>query len=71
MTVGEYLALASAWEARQQQMKPLALIALVSLILGATVSWPWFLGVVFAVPYAYAWLNRARALAAIENIFSR
>lgn len=28
MTVGEYLALASAWEARQQQMKPLALIAL-------------------------------------------
>ena len=71
MTVGEHLAEAAGWEARQRQMAPLAVVAVICLIFGATVSWPWFLGTVLAFPYFYAWIGRARALAAVNDIFSR
>jgi hypothetical protein len=71
MTVGEHLAQAAAWEARQRQMMPLAVLALVCAILGATVSWPWFLGAILSAPYCFSLANRARALAAVNDIFSR
>jgi hypothetical protein len=51
-------------------MTPLAVLALVCLILGATVSWPWFLWTVVSAPYWYAWAKRERALRAVDEILS-
>lgn len=70
MTAGEYLALAAGWEHRQRQVMPLAIIALVCMVLGATIWWPWFLGMILGAPYIHAWIQRAKALTAVDDIFS-
>jgi hypothetical protein len=51
-------------------MIPLAVMALVSAILGVTVSWPWFIGIFVSAPYWYAWAKRESARRAVDEILS-